>query len=295
MNWRQKSAAYGLIDLMPFSNHMFYLLQRYVTKSLPRSNARIKYYVGEFKLHIGIFEKYNPNFKNETWFGFGTGWDFCENLVFHRYGLKKQITVDLNRLARADLVNAAIAMLNEALTEADMKSEVPISGPLEAALLARFGIDYRAPSDARATGLAAGAVDICSTTNTLEHIPFDSLRGILVELHRIMRPGGTVSMLIDYSDHYAAVDSSINVYNFLQYSEKQWRKYNHDRQFQSRRRHVEYVRLHQECGFELLEQQVWRPENYKELLLLQPIHADFAGFSQEEISATRGLIVARRV
>src|SRR5207253_9552486 len=56
-----------------------------------------------------------------------------------------------------------------------------------------FGIEYRAPCDARRTALGDGSVDYITSTNTLEHIPADDLPAILRECHRLLTPGGFLS------------------------------------------------------------------------------------------------------
>ena len=109
-----------------------------------------------------------------------------------------------------------------------------------------YGIEYRAPCDARATGLAADSVDCVTSTSTLEHIDPSDIGGILRECHRILRADGIMSMAVDYTDHYA-----ISQYNFLRYSDRAWKMFNPQLHFQNRQRHADYVRLFEASGFEL--------------------------------------------
>ena len=53
-----------------------------------------------------------------------------------------------------------------------------------------WGVDYRAPADARATGMAEGTIDCAISVETLEHIPPADISAILKEIHRILRPDG---------------------------------------------------------------------------------------------------------
>ena len=69
-------------------------------------------------------------------------------------------------------------------------------------------------------------MDCITSTYTLEHIPADDIRRILVECNRILKPGGLILSLIDYQDHYSWLDLRISRYNFLRYSERQWRWFN---------------------------------------------------------------------
>src|SRR5205823_13839725 len=86
-----------------------------------------------------------------------------------------------------------------------------------------YGIDYRAPCDAKKTGLPSLSVDYITSTSTLEHIPPEAIRLILRECYRVLRDRGVISLLIDYNDHYTYSDHKISVYNFLRYSDWVWR------------------------------------------------------------------------
>ena len=122
--------------------------------------------------------------------------------------------------------------------------------------LLKYGIQYNAPADAANTDLADGSIDVCISTATLEHIPEDSICKILSELHRIIKDGGLVSAVIDYSDHYSHTDGSISMLNFLKYSEDKWERYNHRSHYQNRLRHDRYIELFKENGFNLLQEEL---------------------------------------
>ena len=108
--------------------------------------------------------------------------------------------------------------------------------------------------DAAKTVFEDGSIDACISTNTLEHIPENSIRLIFKELQRVLKANGVVSARIDYSDHYAHTDSSISLLNYLQYSDAEWKKFNHNSHYQNRLRHYDYVELFKSCGFEIVEQ-----------------------------------------
>jgi predicted SAM-dependent methyltransferase len=75
--------------------------------------------------------------------------------------------------------------------------------------LAAYNISYQAPVDVSCSGLADNSLDACISTSTLEHIPVDSLSAILKELRRVLKPGGVISAVVDYSDHYSHTDKKI--------------------------------------------------------------------------------------
>ena len=105
------------------------------------------------------------------------------------------------------------------------------------------------PADARRTDLAEASIDAAVSTNTLEHIDPDDIASILVELRRVLRPGGVCSFAVDYHDHYADSDPTIGPLHFLQFDDPQWRRWNCPFQYQNRLRHPDYVVLFQEAGF----------------------------------------------
>ena len=94
---------------------------------------------------------------------------------------------------------------------------------------------------------------------TLEHIRKIDLYD-LKELYRIIKAGGLVSAVIDYSDHYSHSDSSISQLNFLRFSESEWKTYNHRYHYQNRLRHERYIELFQHYGFKLIKAELDLPD-----------------------------------
>jgi SAM-dependent methyltransferase len=139
----------------------------------------------------------------------------------------------------------------------------------------RFGISYRAPADARSVDLDAGSVDFVSSTVTLEHVPRDDIVPLLRECRRLLRPEGVLSALIDLSDHFSQIDSSISRYNFLRYADRTWGLINSSLQHQNRMRFPDYRAAFAAAGFEI----VWE-------------HPETGG--QKQLDALRRLDLAER-
>jgi SAM-dependent methyltransferase len=118
--------------------------------------------------------------------------------------------------------------------------------------LGLYGIEYRAPYDAAKTDFDDKSVDACISTNTLEHIPKESIIAIFLELNRILKDGGIVSAKIDYSDHYANTDKNISLLNYLNFDESSWQRYNHNCHYQNRLRHYDYIEIFNRCGFDVI-------------------------------------------
>ena len=64
-------------------------------------------------------------------------------------------------------------------------------------------ITYVAPVDGAHTRLKSASVDVHTSLTVLEHIPPNTLRQVLVEACRVLRPDGLSVHLIDYGDHFS--------------------------------------------------------------------------------------------
>ena len=179
-------------------------------------------------------------------FEFGAGKTLAQNIYLSEF-VSRQIVVDLNFMLDLQLCEATRSNL---VANHLIKSGERIFATKD---LLNYGIEYEAPSDASDTNLNDNSIDICISTATLEHIPVEEIGNILVELHRIIKLGGIVSAVIDYSDHYWHTDRSISPLNFLKYSENEWSRYNHSCHYQNRLRHADYIRIFMNNGFELIK------------------------------------------
>ena len=89
--------------------------------------------------------------------------------------------------------------------------------------------------------------------DVLEHVPIDDIGAILTECRRILSDDGILRIRIDYQDHYWYFDASISPYNFLQYGERSWRRFNPSLHYQNRLRHDGFRDLVVRAGWEILE------------------------------------------
>ncbi len=241
-DWRAKAALQQVFSHVPAGHRANYLFQRHVTHGLPHSDAELAGMLELGEHHIAVLERYASRPIGEaTFFEFGAGWDFMMAFILSALGAGPQIVIDLRRLARLDLALDAEARVSELV---DVGSVPPSPGgvglPTLDALLGAHDIDYRAPADARSTGFDAGSIDCVTSTNTLEHIPPADIRLILAECHRILADDGVMSFQIDYQDHYSYFDPRVSVYNFLRYTDREWRWYNPSLHQQNRLRHQDY-------------------------------------------------------
>lgn len=280
---------------MPFAADLNYAGQRLIMhrfKSVDRPVvdrlARARWFIDAFARHYG-----RP-LGQAGFFEIGSGWHLGIPLSLYTLGVERQTTVDIRRLARVELINKAIAALNRVDGELPRRPGAPIRRLEE--LEERFGIVYRAPFDARKMDLAAGSLDCVHATLTFQHIPAAVLRSILLECHRILGRCGLLLAMIDYGDNYAYTDRSITIYNFLRYSERQWRWFNPPLHFQNRMRHTQYLDLLASCGYHVLQQEV-NGGTVKDLDALSrlALAPEFSRYSMEDLAVRSSRIAAGKI
>ena len=293
IDWRKKAAAFRLFDRMPAGRQAYYLAQRYITRTIPRNLADHSRWAIE---HANTFRtRYEGDCSRARLFEFGAGWDLFNSLVQWSYGVNEQVVVDIVRWARADQINYAVQYLRA--NPPPGCSRVPerrVGDGFESALSAHFGIHYRAPGDACATGLADGSIDLICTTSVLEHVPPDALDAIMRECHRICSSRAVISHVIDYSDHYAHSDPAITFYNFLGFSDREWRRFNPGLHYQNRLRHFQYGELFDRCGFAVVEESPASAENAMERLERVRLAEPFRSMDRADLLPTTGYWVLRK-
>ena len=126
--------------------------------------------------------------------------------------------------------------------------------------LENYGIYYISPYNAAKIHLPDKSIDACVSTNTLEHIPKVNIIEIFSELYWKIKDDGIVSLIIDYSDHYAHTDNNISLLNYLRFTNHQWQRYNHKFHYQNRLRHYEYINIFEKIGFKAINEDLFYAE-----------------------------------
>lgn len=217
MQWRTKAIVQGVFSHLPRGEALNYFCQRHVFKHLPIDDATLVGLATTARRHLSKLEIHGTVPVPEARFSeFGAGRDFVIPLVLWSNDVNHQVVVDIRRLARLALVADTERRLGTAGVGTHRPHPLIIEDAGLAEMLQAFGIDYRAPCDARSTGLPDSSVDVTSTS-TLEHIPPTDIRLILREIRRILHPEGVASLFIDYQNHDSYGDSTISVYNFLKF------------------------------------------------------------------------------
>jgi hypothetical protein len=145
------------------------------------------------------------------------------------------------------------AFIPERLSVIDRILDQPGEYPLER-ILADLKIIYLI-EDARKLSLKDDSIDLVNSNNTFEHIYPEILIPILKDFKRVVRKdGGVMSHFIDMSDHFAHFDKTISIYNFLEFSDKQWKRMDNSIQPQSRLRIYDYKKIYRDLGIPITEE-----------------------------------------
>lgn len=268
--WKLKSHAFDVLDRFK-ADRILYMMQRYVTR---RSVVVIKDVHENWAFHRDALSR----IERPRVIEFGAGKSLAQNLYLSQF-CRHQTLVDLFPMLQLELVDSAARQLNSAIG-------LPYHPIKSVSDLQAYGITYLAPYDLISNDFAASGFDACISTNTLEHIPKAQIQGIMKQLRRILRPGGLVSAVIDYSDHYAHTDRTISLVEYLRFEEQEYQNYNHRSHFQNRLRHSDHKRLFLEAGFTITEE---TPLDFVEF----PLDKVASHFDRADptLLATKGLFV----
>lgn len=302
MKWIVKALVQRAISYLPDPRRWNYLLQRTITKSLPVSDEVFIERFGYAYDRLAFLGRHNTKPLGELRaFEFGAGWDLAGPIAYYAMGINDQLVVDIRPGLRWELVNNQLEKLRRLGPRLEAMYKCTLRIPSVSALSSvqelhrELGIRYAAPSDARATGLAAGSIDFISTNSTLEHIAPNELAAIFKESHRILADDGFMVHFVDMQDHHSSADSRLSVYNFLSVGEPYWSILNADLNYQNRLRASDYVALFREAGFAIAEQ--WAlPATPAELEQLRSLKLlpRFAGYQEADLSAKVLRIVLRK-
>lgn len=254
MHWKVKAVVQTVFSHLPAGESLNYLCQKRIFRNLPLDEPTFLATVASARSHVRNLGCHGRIAIDQArFYEFGADKDLVIPLVSYCLGVNDQVLVDIRRLVRDELVVDTLRRLAGDINREFLRS--PQAALTTACLdqrLATLGISYRAPCDARSTGLAGASIDYITSTSTLEHIAETDIRLILRECRRILSPDGLLGLLVDYQDHYSYADNSISAFNFLTYQDDEWSRWSPALQFQNRLRHSDYLALYDEEGFEVI-------------------------------------------
>lgn len=306
INWKLKSFMYHVFEVLPQGDRLYYLFQNKITRSVWVNDEQFRVdYKGKVQRHFDAIEKYGEkDIESSTFFEFGAGWDMRTPVGFavRGEGIKRYIAVDLNRYAHPELLKNTICLYNrnkEIINSEyghgaiDRTIDMQDGDPLEL-LRSRYKIEYYAPMDAGSTPFEDGSVDYVISNVSLEHIPREDIERIFRECYRLLSPGGLMSLSIDYTDHYAHSDPTISVFNYMKYSEQEWKRYNTPTYYQNRLQNSDYKKLLEQNGFQIIEN--IKTSNKDDVKVLRSIQISdrFKKYDEDDLLIRSGLFIVRK-
>jgi SAM-dependent methyltransferase len=294
-NWRYKAAAQRVFSAIPRGHEVNFAFQR-LTGGLPISDRSLASSIDLGCHHLAVIRAHGAIAPEKaTFYEFGAGWDLHMPQILAALGAGRQLVIDIRPLLVNRLVtDIARRLWNWSPAPTGWKARLPEEHESIPEFLRRLGVFYRAPCDARATGLPDQSVDYITSTNTLEHIDEPSLAAILSECRRILRAGGIMSFQVDFQDHWSYFDQDIDVFNFLEYDERTWRRYNPDLHYQNRLRHPDYLRIYEEAGFSVVaEEQLGGDPDDVEAVLAHDLDPRFSSMDPASVAIRGSKVVLR--
>jgi hypothetical protein len=280
--WIQKAIVQKVISYLPYSHNVNYIFQKYVTKGVNLSDEYFMDRLGHAKDHINAYSSYIAKGKPEICLEIGTGWYPIVPISLFLVGAQKIYSVDISCLTSKKRIEITLLKFIACEQAGELKHYLHFSSErlaqikemledyerftLEAVLL-KLNIIYLI-EDARKLSLPSNSIDLVNSNNTFEHIYPETLKAILKEFKRVVKKDeGVMSHFIDLSDHFAHLDQSINIYNFLQFSDEQWEWIDNEIQPQSRIRIYDYKQIYTDLEIPITEES-FRQGNVSELALI---------------------------
>lgn len=304
MNWRIKALVQNTVALLPprLANAAYYLLQR-TLGSLRRPEPTSRIVAGVAML--SRLDRLGREADGAVFFELGTGHQLNLPIALWLGGASAVVTVDLNRYLKPALVRGdlqQIAAQHAQIRELFESHQVRLredrlhelcrlaAGPASfEQILVKLAIDYRAPCDARSLPLEPGRIDYFVSYNVLEHIPEQTIREILRDARRVLRPEGLMIHDIDLSDHFSHYDRSLSPINFLRFDERQWQRWaGNPFMYMNRLRADDFDALFAEEGLgTVLAERIQAPAAATALKEGLVVDRRFAGKSLETLTTTR--------
>lgn len=276
--WILKAVVQKTISFLPYKHRINFLFQKYITKGVRLSDDYFLDKLIHFKHHQGFAKQYLGTLHQKQVFELGTGWYPVIPIAFFLNNVAEVKTVDIaGLLSKQGLIQTLekflsyhqagelAKVLDYDTSKIQLLEQVLVQAPnLDlSAILAALQVDYTV-GDAAEIELPASSIDLLVSNNTFEHVYPNDLKRLLSKFKQLVKSNGLMVHFIDMSDHFAHLDQSITIYNFLQFSEKQWQNIDNTIQPQNRWRINQYRDLYQELEIPITDEEV-RPGNSKAL------------------------------
>ncbi|HRK29076.1 MAG TPA: methyltransferase domain-containing protein [Chitinophagales bacterium] len=298
--WIQKAIVQKIVSYLPFGRQINYLFQKYVTKGVYLTDTYFYDRLNHATQHLAAYHRFTGNPMPNSCLELGTGWYPIVPIAFFLSGVQSIYSVDIAFLTSKKRIATTLAMFAQAHRQQRLPNYLPNLQPQRLQLLLNL-IDqlptltlpdilnqlhlHYLIEDARHLSLPDNSVDLVNSNNTFEHIYPQLLEPILLEFKRVVKKNtGIMSHFIDMSDHFAHFDSSITIYNFLQFSDQQWQWIDNTIQPQNRLRLADYQQLYNHINLPITHQNLWHGDVAQ--LTMVPLHPHFANQNPDMVAVS---------
>lgn len=303
--WILKAVVQKGISYLPMSHRINYFLQKNVTGRVHLDDHHFGLKLGHASDHLEFFRSFSSPGDDRRILELGTGWYPVVPLLFWLTRSGRVTSIDIRQWMNGHTQFMTAVKYREWRDKGLLENLEPHLDETRWTLLMNECVDRKTwnvqrfnelvgldpvVGDARESGMEKQSVDFICSNNTFEHIPANVLEGILLEFQRVLAPRGVMSHFIDMTDHFAHFDPSITIYNFLKYSQKQWRLLDNSIQPQNRLRFRDYLEMYQRLGIPVTKQSIRKGD--QDALAQVNIHPEFSGYSAEELAISHGYIVS---
>ena len=296
--WHLKAVIQKTISFMPNGHKINHWFQKNITKGVYLGDEYFYDRLEHVKHHVAAFNKFCGSIEGKKTLELGTGWYPVIPFSFFLSGAAEINTLDISNLTNKEKLKDTIGRFIELIEEDRLKDYIVAKPERVAilqevhnnfdslsfdAILSKLQINYLIVDARKVQHLADQSIDLVHSNNTFEHVYPEILKDILKEFKRLVKTDGLQSHFVDMSDHFAHFDKSINIYNFLQYSNKAWdTMIDNSIQPQNRWRFAQFVALYKSLDIPLTDTEI-RAGDIEAVKSLK-IHPDFSNFNTKELA-----------
>lgn len=303
--WIAKAIVQKTISVFPFKEKLNHVFQKHVTKGVQLTDEHFGNKLMHASDHIKYYKKYKGSLDGIQVLELGSGWYPVVPIALYLSDVAQTDSMDIQSWMNANTIVTTIEKFKEWKDNGKLQSYLPeVNAQKWEVLMAMRGKEESMSlddmlsqihlklhlKDARNTGFEKGSYDFICSNNTFEHIYGDVLINILREFKLVAKEGAFMSHFIDLSDHFAHFDKSINIYNFLKFSPKQWKTIDNSIQPQNRLRWKDYLKMYEKVGLPVTEE-ITR-EGDLELLAQVKVHKSYLDYTKEELAISHGYILS---
>ncbi len=305
--WIAKAIIQKTISIFPNRESLNHFFQKNVTKGVLLSDEHFGNKLGHAVDHVANYKKYQgESVKDKLVLELGSGWYPVVPIVLFLNDAKRTDSLDIQSWMNHETIVTTLKKFDEWKENGKLAEYMPEINQgkwdkLMELLAEAKNMSYEELleslnlklylKDARNTGFEEQTYDFICSNNTFEHIYPEVLKPILKEFKRLCKPDGFMCHFIDLSDHFAHFDHSINIYNFLKFSESRWRKIDNKIQPQNRLRWPAYLSMYKELEIPVSGEEIRKGD--LDLLSKVPVNRRAFNYSNEELAISHGYIFSK--